>query len=102
MRELKLGIISKGQTFGDIDASRNRNYLYSLRTLTGEASVYSINAIEFMNHVAACTKLHELKMFTTVQDNKLVNQLGVNLRSTLDGMNLHNKEDRGTKSTEPP
>lgn len=42
VRELKVGIISKGQTFGDIDASRNRNYLYTFRTLTSEASVYSI------------------------------------------------------------
>lgn len=63
-RELKVGIISKGQTFGDCDASRNRNYLFTLRTITADACVYSINAVEFINHVAACTKMYQLKMHT--------------------------------------
>jgi hypothetical protein len=51
-RELNVNIISKGQTFGDTDASRYRNYMYTLRTSSNSGSYYWINTVEFMNHVA--------------------------------------------------
>jgi len=91
-RELKLGIIGEGQTFGDTDASRGRNYLYTLRTHSSKSSVYSINTVEFMNHLAACSKLYELKMYQYIQDKKLINQLALNLKNYLEGLNMENRK----------
>ena len=45
-----------------------------------------------MNHVAACTKLHELKMFTHLNDTKLANQMALSLRTLLAGMTLAPKQ----------
>lgn len=83
-----MGIVSKGQTFGDTDACRDRNYMYTLKTVSAGASAWTLNKTEFLNHVAACSKLHELKMFTLLSDTKLVNQLAANLRNNLDGLKL--------------
>ena len=88
---IKVGIIGEGQTFGDTDASRGRNYLYTLRTHSMHSSVYSINTTEFMNHLASCSKLYELKMYQYIQDNKLVNQLALTLRNYIEGINMENR-----------
>ena len=41
-----------------------------------------------MNHINACSKLHELKDYQKKTDQKLINQFSVNLRNTLDALNL--------------
>lgn len=44
-----------------------------------------------MNHLASCSKLYELKMYQYIQDNKLVNQLALNLKNYIEGINMENR-----------
>jgi len=45
-----------------------------------------------MNHLAACSKLYELKMYQYIQDKKLINQLALNLKNYLEGLNMENRK----------
>ena len=48
LKEVKIGIIGPGTSFGDIDASRNRHYMYTLRTASIHCKIFEINANDFI------------------------------------------------------
>ena len=46
-----MGVIGQGKIFGDVDAFNDRQYIYTVRTLTPNAKVYFLSATDFARHV---------------------------------------------------
>ena len=49
IKEVKIGVLGSGKTFGDIDAYKKRGYMYTLRTASSKVLLYEIYASDFMN-----------------------------------------------------
>ena len=47
-KEFKLCILGAGKSFGDIDAFKERKYMYSVRSTTNNVVLYEINSIDFV------------------------------------------------------
>ena len=58
---MKVANIGKGQTFGDIDAYRRRNYMYSLKTASLGAEFYQVDAEKFVMLLEANQRLKQFK-----------------------------------------
>lgn len=43
IKEIKVGVLGSGQTFGDLDAYKERGYMYSLRTFSRHVEYYEIS-----------------------------------------------------------
>ena len=52
-KEIKLGVYGPGTIYGDIDALRKRQYLFTMRVLTSGVKVWQIDSGVFMRHVRA-------------------------------------------------
>ena len=61
IKEVKVGIIGSGQTFGDIDAYRQRGYMYTLRTASSNCVFYECDARDFVTHIKSINKEREFK-----------------------------------------
>ena len=40
MKEAKIAILGKGKTFGDVDAYKNRRYMYTVRSCSRNVTMY--------------------------------------------------------------
>ena len=56
IKEVKVGIIGQGQSFGDIDVLRKRKYMYTLRTLSSDCQAYEISVKDFNHHLCIVNK----------------------------------------------
>lgn len=48
IKEVKVGLIGPGRTFGDIDAMKNRDYMYTLRTASSDCVIYELETHNFL------------------------------------------------------
>ena len=49
IKEAKIQIIGVGKSFGDIDAYKQRNYMYTLRSLSNNVVIYEVESVRFIN-----------------------------------------------------
>ena len=54
-----MAILGAGKTFGDIDAYRNRGYMYSLKSASSDVILYEVDAKDFIVHVKSIGKDRE-------------------------------------------
>jgi hypothetical protein len=91
IKEVKVGIIGAGMSFGDVDTHKKRNYMYTLRTLCSDCSVLEINARDFMTQINICNKETQLAKFSKSQDSIYINKLAHNIYNMFLGMNIDGK-----------
>ena len=85
---MKVSIIGQAHTFGEVDASRNRKHMYSLRTITRDCEMYEMDAKEFLSQVRNRGRHHDLTDFVKHQDQALANKLAKNIQTIFEGMNI--------------
>ena len=51
IKEVVIGISGPGKTFGDIDAYKDRRYMYTLRTFSRDVRIWQIDAKKFLMYV---------------------------------------------------
>lgn len=73
IREANIAIIGSGKTFGDIDAYKKRNYLYSLKSCSSNVRYYEIDASKFVMHLCSHGKESQFKRWQKKQDMVLIN-----------------------------
>ena len=56
MREVRVSVIGPGCTHGEVDAFKERPYLYSLRTVTSNCVVYEVDSSEALMVIKAAAK----------------------------------------------
>ena len=56
MKEAKIAILGKGKTFGDVDAYKNRKYMYTVRSCSRHVTLYKIDARSFVMHLKSENK----------------------------------------------
>ena len=82
-----------GHTFGDVDASNERQYMYTLRVKTSGVKVWVIDADTFMEHLEANARVESLKLWQKDQEQMLLNKLATNLFNSFRGMNIDGFND---------
>jgi len=61
LREIKVAGLGIGQTFGDIDAYRQRGYMYTLRSASSNLLLYEIKSSDFVLHLRSHGKEKEFR-----------------------------------------
>jgi len=58
-----VSVLGAGNTFGDIDAFKQRRYMYTLRSKSRETRFYELDASQFVMHLRSNGKLNVFKQF---------------------------------------
>ena len=64
IKEVKVGIVGQGKSFGDVDLHRKRKYMYTLRSLSSDCSVYMINKKDFIDHISLANRETQLAKYS--------------------------------------
>ena len=67
-KEIVVAFIGKGMTYGDIDAFKQRNYMFTLRARSRHVRYWEINAQKFVMHLQSCNRLNGFKNWQKEQD----------------------------------
>ena len=93
LKEVKIGIIGPGTSFGDIDASRNRHYMYTLRTASIRCKIFEINASDFICFIKSHGKENQFNKWALEKDQQLINVLASGVFFSFRGMNVDRASD---------
>lgn len=85
--------MGRAQVFGDIDAYRERDFVFSLRSASKSCSFYEIEARDFVMHLKSHGKEREFKKWQSKKDQEMINKLASNLFNIVKGMNVDGIED---------
>ena len=62
-KEILVSFIGKGMTFGDIDAFKQRNYMFTLRARSRHVRYLEINSQKFVMHLMSCGRVNAFKIW---------------------------------------
>ena len=72
-REALVGVYGVGKTFGDIDAYKNRNYMYTLRARTRCVRFWEMDAEKFILHVKCFGRERAFNLWQQQQEEDMIN-----------------------------
>lgn len=68
IKEIKLGVLGSGCTFGDVDAYRSRGYMYTLRTVSQDVHLFEIQTSDFLNMLKGHGREPEFRRWAKAHD----------------------------------
>ena len=66
--ELKVTILGRGMSFGDIDAYKDRNYMYTYKTVSNNVKMYQIDANDFVMYLRSNAKVKQFERWQKKED----------------------------------
>lgn len=94
MREVRVSVIGPGCTHGEVDAFKERPYLYSLRTVTSNCVVYEVDSSEALMVIKTAAKDKDFRKYSKNKDQETINLLAVRLFNAFRGMNIDNNHKK--------
>ena len=80
-------ILGAGSSIGDIDAYKQRNYMYTLKSVTRNLVYFEVDAKAFNLHIHSIGKDKVFKAWQKRQERLLLNKLAANLFNIYRGIN---------------
>ena len=68
IKQIKVGVLGAGQTFGDIDAYKERGYMYSLRTFSRHVEYYEISTEKFIMLINSVGKYKRFATYCKIHE----------------------------------